>query len=130
MIADERGSAILVEDTITATSPAVGTSQQPVLRMLDGADGHLVAIVPLVANLDAPLVDRAMGWLLSLANLGRYGRPFAVTLVDLVRRTTLYTAGLPLPPTVHLMGDYGARYHPTKPWRTVDGDRNGSHAAC
>ncbi len=21
-------------------------------------------------------------------------------------------------------------YHPTKPWRTVDGDRNGSHAAC
>ncbi len=22
------------------------------------------------------------------------------------------------------------RYHPTKPWRTSDGDRNGSHAAC
>jgi len=23
-----------------------------------------------------------------------------------------------------------ARYHPTKPWRMGDGDRNGSHAAC
>ncbi len=26
--------------------------------------------------------------------------------------------------------DLAARYHPTKPWRTGDGDRNGSHAAC
>ncbi len=55
MVADERSGAILVEDTITATSPTAGASQQPVLRMLDGANGHLVGIVPLVANLDAPL---------------------------------------------------------------------------
>ncbi len=107
MIADEWNGAILVEDTITATSPAAGASQQPVLRMLDGADGRLVGIVPLVANLDAPFVDRTTGRLLSLANLGGYGHPFAVTAVDLARRTTLYTTALPLPPTVRLMGGYG-----------------------
>jgi len=55
---------------------------------------------------------------------------YAASTSDVQWIISLYTLALGIAtPLSGFLGDRVGGYHPTKPWRTRDGDRNGSHAA-